>query len=294
MKNVLKAVAVLVFLASTAFAQIPWSRHVVLVVEENHGYSSIVGSSSMPYLNSLIKKYGLASAYYANTHPSIGNYFEMTTGQIITNNDSYTSSVGVNNMVRAMITAGVTWKSYAESLPKVGYTGGNVYPYAKRHNPFAYFTDAANSSSEKLNLVPFTQFKTDLANNTLPRFSYIVPNMHHDMHDCPDGMSTCTDAQKKAAGDYWLKTNIAPLLANSAFQNGGLLVITFDEASDTDKTHGGGRVATVVIGPKVKPGYKSWTLYQHQSLLRTLLNALGIYSNYPASSSTAPPMKDFF
>src|SRR5215470_18582643 len=38
--------------------------HVVLVVEENHNYSDVVGNASMPYLNSLIAKYGLATQYY--------------------------------------------------------------------------------------------------------------------------------------------------------------------------------------------------------------------------------------
>src|SRR5690348_3065954 len=43
---------------------------VVLVVEENHGYSSVIGSGAMPYLNSLAAQNSLATQYYANTHPS--------------------------------------------------------------------------------------------------------------------------------------------------------------------------------------------------------------------------------
>lgn len=294
MKKSLVALAVLLIMASAALAQVPAAGHVYVVVEENHGYTSIVGNSSLPYLNGLANQYGLATNYYGNTHPSIGNYLMMTTGQIITNSDGYSSNVSAANMVRTMMTAGVTWKSYAESLPSVGYTGGDVYPYVKHHNPFAYFTDVVNSSNEKLNVVPFTQFKTDITNNAVPRFSFIVPNMHHNGHDCPDGMTSCTDSQKKAAMDNWLKTNIAPILANPQFQQDGLLVITFDEGSASDTTHGGGHLATVVIGPKVKKNHKSSTLYQHQNLLRTMLNALGVTSNLPGVSSTAPAMSDFF
>ncbi len=66
---------------SASALSVPVFSHVFVVVEENHGYSSVIGSSSMPYLNSLASKYGLATQYYANTHPSIGNYFMMTTGQ---------------------------------------------------------------------------------------------------------------------------------------------------------------------------------------------------------------------
>src|SRR5690242_21336372 len=82
-----------------AIAQVPVLNHVFLVVEENHSYSSVVGNSAMPYLNSLAKKYGLATEYYANTHPSIGNYFMLTTGQIITSNDSYTATVSADNKI---------------------------------------------------------------------------------------------------------------------------------------------------------------------------------------------------
>src|SRR3954454_1825215 len=96
----------LCLLCAGAQAQIPASKHVVIVVLENHSYSSVIGSSSMPYLNSLATKYAYASQYYANTHPSIGNYFMMTTGQIITNNDSYSSTVTAPNIVQYLLTAG--------------------------------------------------------------------------------------------------------------------------------------------------------------------------------------------
>jgi len=121
---------------------------VVLVLEENHGYSEVIGNSAMPYLNSLASQYDLGTQYFANTHPSIGNYFMLTTGQLVTNDDGFAGTVGVDNIIRELITAGKTWKSYAESLPSTGYTGGDVYPYAKRHNPFSYFTDVVNSSTQ--------------------------------------------------------------------------------------------------------------------------------------------------
>jgi len=280
--------------ASVAIAQVPQSAHVVMVVEENHGYSQIIGNSSMPYFNSLAQKYGLAVNYYANTHPSIGNYFMLTTGQIITNNDTYSGTVSANNLVRAALTSGISWKAYAESLPYTGYLGGDVYPYSRHHNPVSYFSEVVNSSSEKYNVVPFTRFGQDVANHTLPKFSLVIPNMHHNMHDCPTGMSTCSDSQKAAAADYWLKTKIAPLLASSDFQKSGLLIITWDEGKQSDTTHGGGRVATVLIGPKVKRGYKSTKFYQEQSLLKTILRALGSSVSAPGAAASAPSMSDFF
>ncbi len=271
--------------AAMAAAQVPASNHVVLVVEENQSYSSVIGSSAMPYLNSLANKYGLATQYYANTHSTIGNSFEMTTGQVLTRWDGYTPSsypVSVDNIARQLMVAGKTWKSYAEGLPSVGYTGGDTGAYLSERNPFAYFTDVQNSSVQKMNLVPFSQFATDLANGQLPNFSYVVPNVYND-----GNKGTLQQA------DAWLKQNIEPLLANAAFQQDGLLIITFDEAASTDTTNGGGRVATLVIGPMVKPGYKSTTVYQHQSLLKTVLKALGV-TTFPGASATASTMGEFF
>jgi acid phosphatase len=251
------------------------------VTEENHDYANVLDSASMPYLDSLARQYGFATQYYANTHPSIGNYFMLGTGQIITNDDSYSTIVTVDNVVRRLLAAGKTWKSYAEDIPSVGYTGADVGRYARRHNTFALLSDVANDSLQRRNLVPFTQFATDLASGTLPDYSNIVPNLCNDAHDCP-----------LATADSWLRTHIAPLLASATFQQDGLLVITFDE-SDSDNAHGGGRIAWVVVSPKAKPGYQSTTLYQHQSTLRLTLEALGI-TQFPGAAAAAPAMSEFF
>jgi acid phosphatase len=224
----------------------------------------------------------LATQYYANTHPSIGNYLMMTTGQIITNSDGYQSTITADNVVRHLLTAGKTWKAYADSLPSVGYTGGDVYPYCEHHNPLTYFSDVRNSSVQKLNLVPFTHFATDLANGTLPEYSFIVPNMLHDAHD-----------GTLSAADNWLKTNIAPLLASATFQKDGLLLIVTDESFDTDTAHGGGHVELIAVGPMLKTGYKSTNLYQHQNLARMSLEALGV-TTFPGSAASASGMTDFY
>ena len=266
---------------TTTTSGVPASSHVFIVMEENHSYSSVMGNSAMPYLNSLASKYGLATQYYANTHPSIGNYFMLTAGQIITTNDSFCSMLTQDNVVRHLLTAGKTWKSYAESLPSAGYTGCNAYPYAKKHNPLAYFSDVDNSS-EKFNLVPFSNFSSDLSNHTLPEYSFIVPNLLHDGHD-----------GSLSAADLWLKWNIAPLIASSTFQKDGILMIVFDESFDTDTAHGGGHVVAVVVGPHVMGGHKSTTLYQHQNTLKTLMKALGL-TTFPGAASGAASMNEFF
>jgi phosphatidylinositol-3-phosphatase len=279
--------------STLALAQVPQSNHVVIVMEENQSYSAVIGSPSMPYLNGLLAQGGLATQYYANAHPSIGNYFMLTAGQLLTSNDSLNTTVNVDNIVRHLLTAGKTWKSYAENLPSVGYTGGDRYPYIRHHNPLSYFSDVVNSSVQKLNLVPFSQFAADLANNNLPNYSFVVPDQNHNAHDCPAGPTGCTNAQKLAAADAWLKSNIAPLLGHPAFQQDGILFIVFDEGFSTDTAHGGGHVVDMAIGPRARKGFKSTVFYQHQNALRTMMDALGIKS-YPGAAAGAAGMADLF
>jgi acid phosphatase len=269
---------------------------VFVVLEENHSFSDVVGNSSMPYLNSLASADGLATQYYADAHPSLPNYFMLTVGAGTsitgTAGDNFSGVVSQDNVVRALTAAGKSWKSYAESLPSVGYLGGDSGPYVKRHNPFVYFSDVQNSSTEANNIVPFTQLASDISSDTLPDYGFIAPNVNDDAHDCPLGMITCTGDQQLAAADQWLSTNIAPLLASTAFQN-SLLIIVFDEAEDSDTTHGGGHVAAVLVSPSAKAGYQSTTLYQHESMLRLMMEGLGV-TDLPGAAASAPDMAEFF
>jgi acid phosphatase len=271
---------------------IPAADHVFLIVLENHAFSQVIGSPFMPYLNSLASQHSLATNYFANTHPSIGNYFMLTTGNIETNNDAFTGTVSSDNIPRALAGAGKTWKAYMESLPSVGYTGGDVYPYFKHHNPFAYMTDVLGSSTETANLVPFTQLAADMTAGAVPSFGFIAPNAEDDAHDCPTGGSVCLDSDKLTAADNWLKNNIDPLIKSPALAN-SVFIIVFDESLDVDLVNGGGKVAWVMTGSHVKSAFKSTTFYQHQSTLRLVLDLLGV-SDHPGNSATAPTMQEFF
>src|SRR5215470_16615080 len=106
-------------------------------------------------------------------------------------------------------------------------------------------------------IVPFTQFAIDLANNALPNYSLIIPDLQHDAHN-----GTLAEA------DAFLSSNIAPVLNTPAFQAGGdgLLFITFDEC---DAAVGACPevVYTAAIGPHVKRGAVATALYRHESML---------------------------
>jgi hypothetical protein len=269
---------------------LPVVDHVFVVLLENEGLSNVIGDPAAPFLTSLASQHALADNYFANTHPSIGNYFMLTTGNIQTNDDAFAGSLNVDNVARALTAAGKTWKGYMETLPFAGYAGNDVYPYFKHHDPFVYFTDVT-SGSQVNNVVPFDQLAADLSAGTVPNFAFITPNAEDDGHDCPDGSTNCTMADRITAADNWVKANINPLIQNPALAN-SVFIIVFDE-SDSDNTNGGGKIPMIMAGSHVKTGFTSTTVYQHQSTLRLVLDLLRV-SDHPGLSATAPVMNEFF
>jgi phospholipase C len=109
-------------LVPSAFCQgLPSFGNVVIVVGENQNYSTSYNSSNMPYLTSLANTYGLGVNYYSDTHPSIGNYLNLVTGNILTDDDSQTPQsfpVSLNNIALEVQNAGGTWKDYVENMPR--------------------------------------------------------------------------------------------------------------------------------------------------------------------------------
>lgn len=272
--------------------KIPVVSHVFLLIEENHSYSSVIGNAAMPYTNQLAQKYSLATQYYADRHNSLPNYFMLTVGDLVTTNDLYTGTVTSDNVVRALTAAGKTWKIYADGLPNIGYTGKSVIPYARDHNPFAYLSDVLNSSAQAGNIVPLSQLSSDMTNGTLPDYAMIVPNLANDGHDCPGEAANCSDTDKLSHIDSWVQTNVGPLI-NSAVMQDSVLIYTWDESDVNDMANQGGHVATILIGSKVRAGYQSSNMYQHQSALKLTMQLLGV-TDFPGAAATAPDMSDFF
>ena len=163
------------------------------------------------------------------------------------------------------------------------------------------------NSSQRENIVPFERFNRDLAQNSFPDYSFIVPNIYHDGHDEEESrrMATCGEPAALRAIDGWLKDNIDPLVRSDDFVHAGLLVIVFDEACEGgpkadwryDRDHpnvkGGGRVPALIISSQTPAGTRPDVLYHHQSVLRLTLKALGI-GTAPGLASIAPDRSEFF
>ena len=152
---------------------------------------------------------------------------------------------------------------------------------------------AVDGSAGKI--VDLSQLTVDLADGKLPRFMIIVPDGAHDAHDCPLGMSSCTEAEQLAAADQFLSETLSPILSTPDFQPGGtgLIFVTFDECGGGTNAGCGAAVYTAILGPRVKPHTVSNIPYKHQNTLRTILDSLGLHS-YPGATATAADMTDFF
>jgi acid phosphatase len=238
----------------------------------------------MPWLSLLGEKYAIATNYYSDEPGSMLDYLWLSSGS---GEQAYgcagwgcSQVIPSDNIFRELNNAGMSWKVYAESLPYAGFMGSSSGEYVKRHNPAPWYSDVVDSKAQQQKMVPFTQLAVDLADNELPNYSLIVPNLQHDAHDGTMAMA-----------DQWLKANITPLLDSSYFSNGGngLLFITFDNG-DGDRQ---GQVFTTAIGPGVDAGVKCPEQYRHENTLRTIMQALGL-THFPGASATASPMSDIY
>ncbi len=296
-------------------------EHVFVVVEENENYDEVIGNTKdLPYLNTLAARYGVATNYYANTHPSINNYFYLTAGRSGTRSpwvgdvaDKFPGEVAGDNIASILSANGKTWKAYAESIPRAGYLDGDHFPYVKRHNPFAYFESVrqgkvvSGQASQAANIVPFESFAGDLQHDTLPDYSFIVPNLYNDGHNDPvtQRSAPCGDHRALQGIDAWLKTNMQPLIESKTFQRAGLLVIVFDEGCEAGPKadwrydpnrrdlKGGGHIPALIISSRTPAGTTRDGLYHHESVLRLSLRALGV-ERFPGRAKEAPDMDGFF
>lgn len=290
-------------LVPAAFCQLPSFGNVVIVVGENQNFSTTYNSTNMPYLTSLANQYGVGVNYYSDTHPSIGNYLNLVTGNILTDDDSKTPQnfpVSLNNIALEVQNAGGTWKDYVESLPSnVGCRGLTSGAYYVRHDPLQYLTTI---NQERSNYVCFGHFANDLLRHQLPNLAWLVPNGCDDSHDCPI-----------ASFDNWLRQEVGLLLTSSYFRPGGtgLLIIVFDENADdgspdcdttTEGQGCGGQVEIVVVSPFSKRGYQSPggdsrnynNSYDEGDILRLMAEGLGLPYSDLGWAANAVPMADFF
>jgi len=258
--------AALAFAAQPAHAAggLPRPAHVVIVIEENHSYRQIIGSTSAPYLNRLAGGGANFTNAHGITHPSASNYFALFAGRPVEGGDDCPAR-GIAptdpNLGSQLLAAHLGYIAYSESLPTSGFRGCWAGTYARKHAPWAQFTNLPRTSHQPLSAL------TTYA--TLPAVTFIVPNVDHDMHD-----------GSVKAGDDWFERNLGPL-ANWATTHDTLLIVIWDEGFDSRNT-----IPTIFYGPMVRPGNYAEPMNAY-IILRTIEDMYGLAPLGHAASMAA-------
>ena len=244
--------------ACVAHARVlPRPDHVVVVIEENHSYAQIMDKlNRASYIHALAKRGALLTDSYGVSHPSQPNYLALFSGSthgIIS--DDCPLTFDSDNLATRLIDRGLSFASFAESLPDMGDVSCMFGAYQRKHNPASNWQGTGLAA--ELNRT-FADFPQDFSK--LPTVSFVIPNQANDMHD-----------GSFATADEWLKTRIAPYVA-WAMKHNSLLILTWDE----DDNHEGNHVATLLVGPMVKAGGTSAQRIDHYSVLRTMLDFYGL------------------
>lgn len=255
--NHLLTLALLLAILPPAHAEtLPRPDHVVVVIEENRGYSQIRALlKEDTYLNSLAKRGMWFTQSYGVAHPSQPNYLALFSGstQGVTSNVCPLSFSG-DNLASALLDKGLTFASYAESLPAAGNLSCMAAAYQRKHNPLSNWQGTRLPA--ELNQ-RFADLPKDFSR--LPTVSFVIPNQNNDMHD-----------GSFFAADEWLKTHIEPYVA-WAFKHNSLLILTWDEDNGQENN----RVVTLLVGPMVRAGNSAQRI-DHYSVLRTVLDFYGL------------------
>ncbi len=242
--------------------------HFVVIVLENREASEVIGDRSMPYVNALARKGVLATSYRAITHPSLPNYISLIAGDPLgISSDCTECEAHGTTLVDQLQAAHIGWRAYMEGLPSPCYTGASsAGGYAKKHDPFMYFSQIASSPAACRNVVPLTELAGDLRHDRLAPFVWISPNLCDDGHDCSN-----------ETVDHFLSHLVPYVLAGLGPH--GVLALVWDEGTSNSgccSRASGGRVPLILAGPAVRPGYRLTSPADHYSLLRLIEDSFGL------------------
>jgi phosphatidylinositol-3-phosphatase len=254
---------------------------VALLVLENRSYDEVIGSPDAPYLNSLARRYALATRYYAIGHPSLPNYIALIGGSTFEiRSDCGGCDTEAQSLVGQLDRAGLSWKAYFEDLTSSRRPGPSTALYDPHYNPFVYYERIRSSAFGRSRVVDFDELRSDLRLGRLPRFSWIAPGVLHDGHS-----SSLRAADRYAA---WLVPQILHALGPR-----GVLYVTWDEGARSDSsgvhgTRGGGHVALIAAGGDARRGVTTAVWANHYALLRTIEAGFGLSPLGHAAAPSTP------
>ncbi|ORV86349.1 acid phosphatase [Mycobacterium interjectum] len=240
---------------SLTAAALPQPSHVVIVIEENRAQAHIIGNSSAPFINALAAGGANMAQSFAETHPSEPNYLALFAGSTlgVTSDSCPVNGGATPNLASELLSAGYTFAGYAEGLPAVGSTVCSAGKYARKHVPWANFTNVPAANSLPFSAFPMGNYAA------LPTVAFVIPNNDDNMHD-----------GSIAQGDAWLSRELSGY-ANWAVANNSLLVVTWDEDDGGPRN----QIPTIIYGDHVQPGTYNEQI-NHYSVLATLEQMYGL------------------
>jgi hypothetical protein len=246
----------------------PRFSHLALIVLENRGYR-VIGSSQAPYLRSLARRSGLATHYFGIGHPSLPNYLALTMGRTFhLTRDCRSCQEDKPSLFDQLTAAGISWKAYFE-----GDQG------TTRIDPFLHYEQSADGTFND-HLAMLGQLNSDIANRSLPQFSWLGLDLCNDGHSCSIGV---TDSE--------LSSLVPPLL--HALGPQGALFITWDEGTTTAgvRGKGGGHIPLIAAGGAARPHARTGGRINHYALLHTIERSFGLP---PLHGAAAAPTRGLF
>ena len=257
----------------------PWPRgqalprfsHIFLILMENRAPSQTFTGLQTPYLQALARRYSVETNDWGVRHPSLPNYIALTSGSTQgIRTDCAACYVNAPNLASEFAGRNVSWDAFLEGLPRAGSLTAVNWPtlYAGKHDPFRYYRNVRTQRALRSHLLPLADLWPRLKRaDGVPRFIWITPNLCHDMHSCP-----------AIVGDLWLRLVLPRILSSSAYRNGGVVFITWDEgnASPPGAPGQGGRVPLMAISPSSRRGGRLGLPVTHEALLHTIETVLNV------------------
>ncbi len=247
--------------------------HIIVIVEENKGYATVLSSGYAPAIAGFAKTYGNAAQMFAERHPSEPNYVALLGGDTfgIADDDGWfcvpaSTTPGCKgsgapgyvphlvpgpNLATQLRAKGLDWKAYLEDIPAPGSLAmlspeTETAPaglYAAKHTGFTNFATVHDDPNLAKKLVGFDVLRADLRSGNVPAFALVVPNQCNEMHGVasPKAPPDCWSGDEALVrrGDAYVRDLVAQIQASPLWTNGNTaIVLTWDEDSKTDRIPG--------------------------------------------------------
>jgi hypothetical protein len=266
----------------------PTIKHVWIVALTGHTMDEALASPSpMPYLSGTLRPKGLLlSKYESVASGALANLIALISGQKPTSDqqagcaayndvDPKTRSgcvfaKDVDTLPGQLTAVGRTWRGYVEDSDAAQppdtcrhpAPSGPLEPVMAR-DPFLFFHAVVDATDCAANVAGISRLAPDAQDaDSAPTLALVIPNACHDGADQP-----CAPGAPAGLGaaDAWLQSELDPLLASKAYEDDGMIVVTFDAGPDSAKP-----VGALLIASAVKAGDTDDAAHDHFALLRTI------------------------